>query len=233
VFRNLFSKQQPPPVWLEDYFAAKANLPTRETPLRDLRFVVLDTETTGIDTKKDNLLSIGSLAIDDFGLNIGDSIESVLYQKEHKANEAILIHGLRPTDIADGIQVQTALVDFIQHLSNSVIVAHHTGFDVAMLSKAIRQFYPDFKMYNYQLDTAKLALKIDGIDPQKILIDRRQYTLDALCDRYEVEMFERHTAWGDAYTTGILFLKLINILEKRGQTKLGDFVSGRFRFFGI
>jgi DNA polymerase-3 subunit epsilon len=233
VFKNLFSKQQPPPAWLEDYFAAKADLPTRETPLRDLRFVVLDTETTGIDTKKDNLLSIGSLAIDDFALNVGDSIESVLYQKEHKANAAILIHGLRPTDIADGVQVQTALVDFIQHLSNSIIVAHHTGFDVAMLSKAIRQFYPDFKMYNYQLDTAKLALKIDGIDPQKILIDRRQYTLDALCDRYEVEMFERHTAWGDAYTTGILFLKLINILEKRGQTKLGDFVSGRFRFFGI
>lgn len=233
MFKNLFSKKQPPPEWLEPYFAAKADLPKRETPLRDLRFVVLDTETTGIEVKKDNLLSIGSVAIDDFALNIGDSIESVLFQDEHEANEAILIHGLRPTDIKGGIQIQTALIDFIQHLGNSVIVAHHTAFDVAMLSKAIRLFYPDFKMYNYQLDTAKLALKIDGVDPQKILIDRRKYTLDALCDRYEVEMFERHTAWGDAYTTAILFLKLATILEKRGKYTLGDFVPRKFGFFGI
>ena len=232
MIKNLFSKE-PPPKWLEAYFAAKVNLPTRETPLRDLRFVVLDTETTGIDIKKDHVLSIGSVAIENFSMNIEDSIESVLFRDEHKANEAILIHGLRPTDIKGGVQIQTALVDFIQHLDNSIIIAHHTAFDVAMLTKSIRLFYPDFKMYNYQLDTAKLALKIDGIDPQKILIDRRKYTLDALCDRYEVEMFERHTAWGDAYTTAILFFKLINILEQRGQTKLGDFVPGKFGFFGF
>lgn len=230
MFKNLFSKELPPD-WLVPYFDAKKDLPLRDKYLRELRFVVLDTETTGLDTKKDNLISIGAIVIENQSIIINQSIESILYHDENIVNEAILIHGLRPSDLATGKQVKAALEEFYNFLNNSIVVAHHTGFDIAMLSKAVRMFYPSFKMYNYDLDTAKLAMKIDKVNPQKQVIDRKKYTLDALCERYDVEVVERHTAWGDAYTTALLFLKLTNILEERGWDKLEDFVPRRFDWF--
>lgn len=230
MFKNLFSKELPPD-WLVPYFDAKKDLPLRDKYLRELRFVVLDTETTGLDTKKDNLISIGAIVIENQSIIINKSIESILYRDENIVNEAILIHGLRPSDLATGKQVKAALEEFYNFLNNSIVVAHHTGFDIAMLSKAVRMFYPSFKMYNYDLDTAKLAMKIDKVNPQKQVIDRKKYTLDALCERYDVEVVERHTAWGDAYTTALLFLKLTNILEERGWDKLEDFVPRRFDWF--
>ncbi len=227
MFNNLFSKKTPPD-WLVPYFEAKNEQPTRQTALRDLRFVVLDTETTGLDIKKDNLISIGAIAIENQSIIIQKSLESILYDNEHIANDSILIHGLRPSDLATGKHVQIALQEFYDFLNNSIVVAHHTAFDVAILTKAVKMFYPSFKMYNYELDTAKLAMKIDRVNPIKDFVDRKKYTLDALCERYDIEIVERHTAWGDAYTTALLFLKLVDILEKSGWDKLEDFVPMAF-----
>ncbi|MGB1243392.1 MAG: exonuclease domain-containing protein [Chitinophagales bacterium] len=82
-FKNLFSKPSPPPDWMASYFAAKANLPLKQTPIEDLRFVVLDTETTGLNIEKDQLLSIGTVCIERKVIQVKDSIEWVLYSEDN------------------------------------------------------------------------------------------------------------------------------------------------------
>ncbi|MFK7946312.1 MAG: PolC-type DNA polymerase III [Saprospiraceae bacterium] len=230
MFKDLFSKQ-PVPDWLQPYFDAKQTMFSKDTLLKDLRFVVLDTETTGLDIKKDNLLSIGAVVIENQEIIINQSLESIVYNDEKVYNDAILIHGILPTDSSEGKQAKVALEEFINFLDNSVIVAHHTGFDMAMLTRAIQVFYPAFKLYNYDIDTARMAMKIDGVSPYKDVIDRKKYTLDALCERYDVEVVERHTAWGDAYSTALLFLKLANILEDQSINKLSHFMPRRRGLF--
>lgn len=230
MFKNLFSKT-PVPDWLQPYFDAKSNLPSKDTLLRNLRFVVLDTETTGLNIKKDNLLSIGAIVIENQEIIINQSLESIVFNDEKVENEAILIHGILPTDTKEGKQAKVALEEFIHFLGNSVIVAHHTAFDRAMLTKAIRAFYPSFSLYNYDLDTAKMAMKIDNVSTDRQMVNRNKYTLDALCERYDIEVVERHTAWGDAFTTALLFLKLTDILAERGVDKLSDFSPRRIGLF--
>lgn len=230
MFKNLFSKT-PIPNWLQPYFDAKSKIPSRDSLLKEVRFVVLDTETTGLDIKKDTVLSIGAIAVEHQEIIIKESLELIVYNEDKIENDAILIHGILPTDSKEGIQAKEALETFIDFLGNSVIVAHHTGFDMAMLNKSIRAFYPSFNLYNYDLDTAQMAMKIDNVSPGKQVIDKRKYTLDALCSRYDIEVVERHTAWGDAYSTALLFLKLVHILEERGINKLSHFMPQRFGLF--
>ncbi len=224
-FKNIFSKSPPPPDWMSPYFNAKSSLPLKHTSIENLRFVVLDTETTGLDIQKDQLLSIGTVCIEKKAILVKGAMEWVLYSEENLEvnKEGIAIHGLRPKDLKEGTKKQIALQEFLTYLDNSIIVAHHTAFDVAMLNKAMTDFYPDFKLYNHQLDTAKLAIRLErGLFNQSSAYDRKKYTLDALCERYDVEMVERHTAWGDAYTTAVLFLKLIQLLKKSGIHNLKD-----------
>lgn len=230
MFKNLFLRR-PIPSWLQSYFDAKSTLPSTDTPLRDLRFVVLDTETTGLDTKKDKVLSIGAIAIENQEIIINESLELMLYNDEKVENEAILIHGILPNDSKEGKQVQLALEEFIYFLGNSIIVAHYTGFDMAMLTKSIRMFYPSFNLYNYDIDTVRMAMRVDDVSPYRQTVDRNKYTLDALCERYDIEVVERHTAWGDAYSTALLFLKLSNLLEERGINKLSHFMPRRNGLF--
>ena len=230
MFKNFFSKKAAPN-WLQPYFDAKSTLASTDMLLEDLRFVVLDTETTGLNVKQDNLLSIGGIAIENQSIIIEESLELFVFNDNIVKNDAILIHGILPTDTKEGKQAQVALEEFIQFLDNSVIVAHHTGFDMAMLTKAIQVFYPPFRLYNHDLDTAKMAMKIDGVSPSRQVVDKKRYTLDALCQRYDIEMVERHTAWGDAYTTALLFLKLSNILKERGEDILSDFAPRRIGLF--
>ena len=230
MFKNLFSRQ-PIPDWLQPYFDAKNTLASKDTLLKDLRFVVLDTETTGLNIQKDNLLSIGAIVIENQEIIIKQSLELIVYNEEKIENEAILIHGILPTDSNEGKRAKEALEEFVNFLDNSIIVAHHTGFDIAMLTKAIRAFYPAFKLYNYDIDTARMAMKIDNVSPDRQIVDRRKYTLDALCERFDIEVVERHTAWGDAYTTALLFLKFANILEEQGIDRLSQFMPRRMGLF--
>ena len=223
MFKKLFSKT-PIPAWLQPYYDAKINMPVKSVLLRDLRFVVLDTETTGLDIKKDTVLSIGAFIIDNQEIIVKESLELVVLNEEKVENDAILIHGILPTDSSEGKQMKVALDKFINFMGNSVIVAHHTGFDIAMLNKSIKAFYPFFKFYNYNLDTALMAMRADNVFPRRQIVDKKKYTLDALCERYDIEVVERHTAWGDAYSTALLFLKLVDILEKRGLNQLSHFI---------
>lgn len=230
MFKNLFSKSSIPD-WLQPYYDAKSKMPSKDQLLKDLRFVVLDTETTGLDIKKDKVLSIGAIVIENQEIIINESLELIVFNEDKIENDAILIHGILPTDSKEGKQAKVALEEFIQFLGNSVIVAHHTGFDMSMLTKSIRMFYPSFSLYNYDLDTALMAMRIDDVSPSRQIVDRRKYTLDALCERYDIEVVERHTAWGDAYSTALLFLKLANILEERGINKLSQFMPRRIGLF--
>ncbi|MEM0993329.1 MAG: 3'-5' exonuclease [Bacteroidota bacterium] len=223
MFKRLFKKsasQPSPPEWLQSYFEEEAAQPSIKTNLKQLRFVVIDTETTGLKIKKDHLLSIGAVVIEKEAIVVAQSIESVLFQEESMENEAILIHGLLPSDASLGKKVQSALAEFLTVLRHSVIVAHHVGFDVKMLENTFRLFYPKFRFYNHKLDTALLAMKVDRVHPQRDVYNREAYSLDRLCERYNIEVVERHTAWGDAYTTALLFMKLTQILEERGLHRL-------------
>jgi len=97
--KNLFKKQPPPlpdtPYWRQ-YQHAFASGYTKKTLIRDIRFVVLDTETTGLDAKKDKILSIGAVAVKDQKIFIADRFEYYLQQVYTAKGDSIKIHGILP-----------------------------------------------------------------------------------------------------------------------------------------
>ena len=212
------------PDWMQRYALRKSETPSLSTPIKDLRIVALDTETTGLNLSKDWLLSIGAVVIQDKSILVEQSLEAILYSEIKIKKESISIHGLRQKDIQLGEEREIALAHFLAYLDNSLILAHHTHFDVTMLNNALQEFHPKFKLFNRQLDTAFMAIRLEHgrtHHPHQV-IDKKRYTLDALCERYDVEIVERHTAWGDAYTTALLYLKLLRLLERKGASLLRD-----------
>ena len=194
------------------------NLFDENITIEETRFVVLDTETTGFDYENDRMLCIGALVLQNGIINVQDSFEIYLEQ-DHYDKSTAQIHGIlkdllvkRPTELE-------ALQQFLDFLGDSIIIAHHTIFDVTMINKALeRNGLPH--LTNKTLDTAYLYKKTLI---QSHLFERKDhYTLDHLADKFDISKKDRHTALGDAYITAIAFLKIVKKLKEKKEINLNQ-----------
>ena len=176
--------------------------------VEETRFVVLDTETTGFDFKRDRILSIGALRIKNAVIQPKDAFE-VFVKQEIFASQTVEIHGIIKQEKTQQLSEIEALKVLLALLENAVLVAHHTAFDVGMINHALqRNGLP--KLKNPSLDTAILYNKILKRNERKT---EGHYSLDALAEKYHIPKTDRHTALGDAYITAIAFLHILNRLR--------------------
>jgi DNA polymerase-3 subunit epsilon len=163
------------------------------------RFVILSTETSGLNPTKDVILSIGSFAVVNNSVIIGDSFEAVLLQYKFLhdnglSNEFIVESKMKKLGEPEAIQ---SLIDFI---GNAVLVGHHIDFDVEMINAALER-----------LDCGRLkneALDIDVMYRKLLDINDRQFSLDELCTIFKIPKSDRNSSSEDAYKIALLFLKL-------------------------
>lgn len=210
------------PKFLCEYLHSQDSNPQPETLLKDVRFTVYDTETTGLDVHKDRLLSIGAVSVTSEAIHVQDTFY-VVVQSEYFDAKAAPIHGLTRNEVHQGSGLTPALQGFLQMAEKSVWVAHHASFDVRMIENEIRRSYdPRFYVHNPVLDTVYLAIKLEKPDARLMYIDRNAYTLDALLERYNIVPEDRHTSWGDAYLTGRLLQIFLKKFIQQGSVYLKD-----------
>lgn len=207
---NWFTYKKHPDFWKEYLKKFKQKQPKT---IEATRFVVFDTETTGLDISTDKILSIGAVSIVNNIIDVSDSFELYLKQDEFNT-ETVEIHGL----LKDGNLIKTseekAIEQFIEYLGNSVLVAHHTAFDVAMINASLKRMNLP-KLKNKTIDTGILYKKLEGKKD-------KHFNLDVLCDEFNIPKHDRHTASGDAFITALLFLKIISKLKKERTVHYSD-----------
>lgn len=80
MIRKLFSSNKLPenlPKFYKDYAASLENMPSA---ISETRFVVFDTETTGLDPNEDRILSIGAVSVKNLQIDISENLELYLQQ---------------------------------------------------------------------------------------------------------------------------------------------------------
>ncbi|MFV5695808.1 PolC-type DNA polymerase III [Flavobacterium sp. LB3P122] len=194
----------------------KSSEEEQSNDINTTRFVVLDTETTGFDYTNDRILCIGAIVLQNNTIPLHHSFE-VFIQQEHYDQATAKIHGILKEYVLDRPTELEALQHFLAFLGDSIIIAHHTIFDITMINKALeRNGLP--KLTNKTLDTAVLYKKTLLVSH---LLERKDnYSLDELADKFDISKKDRHTAMGDAYITAIAFLKILNKLRSKKELTL-------------
>ena len=211
MFKMLFKKHRPD-YWQNyiGHFKKKHN-----NEILGRRFVVFDTETTGLDVSKDRILSIGAIAVKNAKIDVGDSLELYLQQELFKA-DTVPIHGLLKEGNSVKISEEEAIVSFLDYIKDSILVAHHVGFDVGMVNAVLtRMGMP--KLKNKVLDTGVLYKKTEFCENKE-----KRYSLDHLCNQFNLKKHDRHTASGDSFLTALVFMKIISHLIDSRNTKMND-----------
>jgi len=188
-----------------------------QTPIDQVRFVVLDSETTGLDPRKDRIVTIGAIAVVNHEVLIEDSFEALL--KVEYNSSAVTVHGVTREESLAGVDEPTALRAFLEYLGEGVIVGHHIGHDVETFNTGCERHF-GFRMPNPSLDTMALTLHLerDGAFAGREAI--REFSLDGLCALFGVIPHDRHTAAGDAFMTALVFQRLLRLAAKYQRNTL-------------
>ena len=204
----MFFRKKYPAFW-EEYLSHFKN--DSKKTFSETRFVILDTETTGLNIKHDKILSIGAIAVKNESINVADSFECFVKQAIFDKN-TVEIHGIRKYD-SQKIAEEKAIQDFLKFIKNAVLVGHHINFDIEMLNNSLSKMGVP-KLKNILLDTGNLH--------KKTLLDTtdHHFSLDELIKMYKITPHDRHNALGDAMITAQLFLKITKKLSKNNTLSI-------------
>lgn len=213
-----FRSNRDAPDFYRQYLTTRPGELNRKLVIEQARFVVWDTETTGLNPQQDRILSIGAVEVKDNRLAVGPAFQCMVFQPEpHWREQEIRVHGILPGH-PEAIREQEAMERLLPFLGDAILVGHHVGFDVQIVNSTLSRLGAG-PLRNRCIDTALLAQRLR---PSGYWTQPAEYSLDSLAKQYTIPLSDRHTALGDAYITALLFLKLRSRLRERGVRTLGD-----------
>ncbi|HKM36486.1 MAG TPA: 3'-5' exonuclease [Thiopseudomonas sp.] len=186
-----------------------------EKPLQQLRFVVVDLETSGLNTLKDKILSIGAVTIEDSAIALGDQFSCTLRRANHAVSESVLIHQIPPSEVAAGIRPEKALLDFMEYVGSSPLLAFHASFDQRMLVREMDDAFA-YDLQHAFYDVAEIA---PLLYPEHGM---RKPGLDDWVKFFNLHVLQRHNASADALVTAELMLILLKRAAVQGIHTLAE-----------
>ena len=185
----------------------------------DERWVVLDTETSGLDPGKDRLLAIGAVAVDGAGIRLDDSFEVVLRVEPDSNNGNVAIHGIGHEAQSAGTPAREALSAFAAFVADAPCAGFHCEFDRVVLAQCARGAGVALPMPRW-LDLAQLAAAVvpDGYR-------RSSRSLDDWLTAFDIDVVARHNAAGDALATAELLLRLRTLAAAQRISGFGALVK--------
>jgi DNA polymerase-3 subunit epsilon len=207
VIRLPWFRSAPQNALVAAYAEATPRRVAKNTPVAELRFVVLDAETTGFDTTHDRILSLAAVPVRNGTLRLAELQSWMVYHDRAKMTDAVRVHGIMPADVRAGQPEPQVLEELLPVLTGAVLVGHHVGFDVAMLNAAMQRHF-GARLRNPTLDTAALAMRVLEAFRKTGYVGQRAPSLEEVCTLLDLNPVERHTAAGDTFTTADLFMLL-------------------------
>ena len=173
-------------------------------------FVVFDLETTGFSNKNDKITEIGAVKIENF--KVVDRFSQLINPQKDISYKVQELTGITNDLIKDKPTIEEVLPKFIEFIGDSVMVAHNADFDMGFMQQKCREQNIEFK--NTSVDTLTLA--------RTLLPHMKRFRLNLIAKELGVPLLNHHRAVDDAEATAHIFIKFLEMIQKRGGEKLSD-----------
>lgn len=203
---------------------------TQDKPLEDYEFVVVDTELTGMNERRDEIVSIGAVRIQNMRIDLHNCFYTCLRPDQDLPKNSTLIHRITPGETEDSPTLDNVLPEFVEYCGQALLVGHNVGLDIGFLNKALRRHMGGI-LRNPCLDTMRMAMQYKETQWEKSCGRFNlnvSYTLSDLSKEYGLPLFGVHNALQDAMQTAYLFLFFVHKLHGGKIRTLRDlYMAGR------
>lgn len=167
-------------------------------------YICFDCETTGLNPKIDDIISIGAVKIKGDTILTSQKFERFIKPKTALQADSIKIHQIRECDLVDAKDIDEVIYEFLDFVGNRPLVGYYLEFDVAMINKYTKPKI-GITLPNAQIEVSALYFdKVIGKIPQGN-VDLR---FNTIMKKLELPMMGKHDAINDAIMTAMIFLKL-------------------------
>jgi DNA polymerase III subunit epsilon len=178
-------------------------------------WVALDCETTGLDVRKDKIVSIGAVRIVGNRLLTAERLELLVRPERAMTGDNMRVHRLREIDVAQGLAPEQAMRRLLEFIGSRPLVGYFLEFDVAMLN---REIWP---MLGVRLPQRKIEVSAMYYDFKNRQLPALQRGGDidlrfaTIMNDLGLPQRDAHDAINDAVMAGLAFVKLRSLLSGR------------------
>lgn len=173
-------------------------------------FVVFDLETTGFSNKNDKITEIGAVKVENF--KVVDRFSQLINPEKDISYKVQELTGITNDLIKDKPTIEEILPKFVEFIGDSVLVAHNADFDMGFMQQKCREQNIEFK--NTSVDTLTLA--------RTLLPHMKRFRLNLIAKELGIPLLNHHRAVDDAEATAHIFIKFLEMIQKKGGEKLSD-----------
>ena len=186
-------------------------------------FISVDTELTGLDPRKDDMVSIGAVRLQGGRLEIGGTFYELVKPTATLDSRSVVIHRITPSQIEQKPLIDEVLAGFLAYLGDAVLLGHCLSVDLGFLNREARRLR-GAPIGNRAVDTLSIYgwLRHRQADHPAFQMPIPGISLFTLAKAFDIPVENAHTALGDAYVTAQLFQRFLPLLEEAGLTRLED-----------
>lgn len=168
--------------------------------------IVLDTETTGLDYTKEKMVEFAAVRLENG--KIKDQFQTLINPQQHIRKSSIAIHGITPEMVEDAPTEEEVMPKILEFMGDYPMVAHNAIFDYSFINEAAKRVTGK-GIENERIDTQQMF--------KEIYPDLDAHGLNALTDKFKVELKDHHRAMGDTMGLALAYPKLKKLYLQRND----------------
>jgi DNA polymerase-3 subunit epsilon len=187
-------------------------------------FVVFDTELTGLNPKRDSIVSIGAVRMQGKRILLGETFYRLVEPRTPLTAQSVVIHEITPAETKGSPGLDALLPEFLDFCKDAIVVGHAVSIDLAFLNREMKQLYGNV-LRNTALDTSRLYQWIRRREEDACAFHgglSEPCDLFSLARKYQIPVEHAHHALCDAFVTAQLLQRFLCELPRWGITKRGQ-----------
>lgn len=178
--------------------------------------VVVDCETTGLNTRKDDIVSIAAIRIKGSRILTSEAFRASVRPKARMAEDAIKVHQIRKSEAEQGFAIEDVLPGFLKFIGSRPLIGYWIDFDARMLNKDVQNFI-QIQLPNERIDVCDLYYERKyGNAPPGTKLDLR---FASILSDLDLPPLQAHDAFNDALSTAQMYLVLKDMKARGAYLK--------------
>ncbi|MCL2548557.1 MAG: 3'-5' exonuclease, partial [Symbiobacteriaceae bacterium] len=172
-------------------------------------FVVIDVETTGLNSDEHVIIEIGALKV--VNGEVADSFQSLIKVPDRIPASITSLTGISDDMInAQGRPIDVVVGEFLSFVGDFPLVAHNIRFDIDFLNAACNRLGLK-AITNRCIDTLSLS--------RRLIPGLPNYKLESLTEHLSIEAEESHRGFSDCIAVSELYLKLMKMMDPDSESQ--------------
>jgi len=212
-----------------DFFKLRKQAPLnidKNKSIMDVQYTVIDTELTGLNEKKDSIISMGAVRMNGTRIELADSFHQLVKPESKFQPKSVIVHEITPSDVLEKPNIDAVLSEFLRFCDNDVIVGHCVSIDLSFINRETKRISGN-TVQNPVIDTYNVYDWLRNKVPTRTCFSSspKDSSLYEIAQCFSIAVRGAHNALVDAFITAQLLQRFMQVLIDIGVNHIGDLLE--------